>query len=151
MWSLPFFAPSVADVDVGEQIVGRRRRRVARTLDRVSTLSAPVTVNAGQGTEVQLTVDTGTILLVRVTDKSGADVRATVSVIDEHDHEVHAMISYNDVMASLSEGFSTAEQRLGPLPPGRYTVTAVADDGRKVRKPVNLGSRPERKLRLRLK
>ena len=47
-------------------------------------------------------------------------------------------------------GLSNA-QRIGPLPPGEYKVTATADDGRSYTKPVTLRAGAERKLKIRLK
>ena len=96
-------------------------------------------------------LEPATILLVSVIDKTGADVRARVSVTDSSGHEVNGMISYNEIVSSMQGGFSSTEQRVGPLPPGRYTVTAIADDGRRSKRPVNLSGQPERRLKVRLK
>ena len=43
------------------------------------------------------------------------------------------------------------EQRVGPLPPGSYTVRAVTTDGREARRSVSLTGQDARKVRLRLK
>ena len=52
-------------------------------------------------------------------------------------------------MGALGRDFSSKEQRIGPLPPGSYTVTAVLDDGRSAKKTVKLTGRAERKVKLR--
>jgi hypothetical protein len=53
-------------------------------------------------------------------------------------------------MQRYSGGLGDAVQRVGPLPPGNYTVRATAEDGRSVERPLNLTGQAERKLKLRL-
>ena len=122
----------------------------ARAGDLASIEGDIVRVTAGQTTDLRVSMVGGTMLLVTVTDRSGAEVRARVSVKDERGREVNGMLSLTEVMGG-QRGLDTAEQRVGPLPPGRYEVTAVADDGREVAKPVTLAGQPERRLRVRLK
>lgn len=54
-------------------------------------------------------------------------------------------------MSQFGEGFSSSEQRVGPLSPGKYRVTATLDDGRDAYKILNLSGQDERKVKLRLK
>jgi uncharacterized GH25 family protein len=110
-----------------------------------------VQVEEGQTAQVTLTLVQGTILLVSVTDKSGEEVRATVSVKDSDGREVNGMVAFTELVQSMGSGTSTGSQRVGPLPPARYHVTVIADDGRQASRPVNLTGQSERKLRVRLK
>ena len=45
----------------------------------------------------------------------------------------------------------SAVQRVGPLPPGSYSVRAFTEDGRSTERDVSLSGRPERKVKLRLR
>ena len=123
----------------------------ARTTDACSADAGFVTVGEGGAAQTRLTLGGGSVLFVRVTDKSGTDVRSSVLVVDEAGRQVNGMLAYSELASGLSEGFSTSEQRVGPLPPGRYRVTATAADGRSTSKTVELSGQPTRKLRLRLK
>ncbi|MEW6074461.1 MAG: carboxypeptidase-like regulatory domain-containing protein [Planctomycetota bacterium] len=108
-----------------------------------------IQVREGESTDVTVTMVGGTMLLVTVIDETGAEVRARLSVADEAGREVHGMLSLAEMMQSQGT-FAFSEQRVGPLPPGRYTVTAVAEDGRRMTKPVTLAGAPERHLKVRL-
>ncbi len=121
----------------------------ARTSELVSQSEEWLEVRAEETTSVRLTLGQGTILLVSVSDESGAEVRARISVTDSRGREVNGMVAFSDLMQG--GGFSAAEQRLGPIPPDRYEVVAVAEDGRSVKKPVSLSGQGERRLKLRLK
>jgi hypothetical protein len=61
------------------------------------------------------------------------------------------LLSMTEIKAQLGAGFSAGVQRVGPLPAGKYRVTATLADGRETHKNVRLGSRPERKIKLRIK
>ena len=59
------------------------------------------------------------------------------------------MFGVTDMQALYMEGeFSPHEHRLGPLPPGRYTVSAVID-GVHVEKKVRLKGEAEKRLAIR--
>ena len=88
--------------------------------------------------------------VVSIVDEEDENVRARIQVVDPEGRTVEGMISLEDMM-SLATGFSSKEQRFGPLPPGKYKVTATADDGRSYTKPVTLKAGAERKLKIRLK
>jgi len=53
-------------------------------------------------------------------------------------------------MGSSNATFSSSEQRVGPLPDGRYKVTATHADGRTKSRSVRLSGQGERKVKLRL-
>ena len=103
----------------------------------------------GEG-EVTVLLEPGAYALVTIIDAQNEEVRARIKVIDPDGRSVEGLLSLDDMM-SLSQGFSTTEQRIGPLPPGEYKVTATTDDGRTSTKPVTLRAGAERKLKIRLK
>lgn len=127
-----------------------RHSVLART-DVAASREVSVDVSAGGESEVELTLEAGTILVVAVEDQEGKALRARLRVFDEDDRDVSGLGSIQDMERAMAEGFSTREQRIGPLPPGRYRVEGVAEGGARAAKPVTLDGQPERKLRLRLK
>ena len=123
----------------------------ARAKGLSSSTDAAFRISSGEVTEKAVTVDAGTTLLVSLKDKSGADVRSRVSVLDEHGHEVNGMLSLTELMARISGGIDSKEQRVGPLSPGTYQVSTHAEDGRSASRRVRVSGKPEKKVRLRLK
>ena len=86
-----------------------------------------------------------------VTGKSDALLEASFSVVDENGRQVNGLYSMGDLMRMFSGGgFDSKQQRVGPLAPGKYKVTAFGPDGSKTTKPVILNGQPERKLTLKL-
>lgn len=123
----------------------------AKKEGRVSPPSAPVMLTEGGRAEAVAVLDEGTTLIVTVTDKSGAEIRARISVVDGDGNEMSGLYSLTEIMSQFGRGFSAKEQRVGPLPPGRYRVTATLDDGRETHKNLTLSGRDERKLKLRFR
>ena len=122
---------------------------------RVGGLTAreagPIRVRPGETTRTALVLEAGTVLWLKFTDAERAPVAATVSVTDEEGREVSGMVGMADMRALYIDGaFSTAEHRLGPLPPGKYRVRAEAN-GKVVEKPVRLRGNPEKRLTLRIR
>jgi hypothetical protein len=124
---------------------------VARTSALASPAAVPVRVRAGESSEVTVAVDAGTLLLVTLVDKSGADVPSRVSVLDAEGREMNGMLGLAEIMERYGGGVGSSVQRVGPLPPGSYRVRAFAEDGRSTERPVTLSGKAERKVRLRLK
>ncbi len=122
----------------------------ARTKTLASPETAPIPVRAGEAAEVELAVGPGTMLRVSVEDKSDKTLHASFSVRDEHGHEVGELFGMESMESLFSEGISSTEQRIGPLPPGEYKVTATAFDGRSASKPVKVRGQEERALKLRV-
>ncbi len=127
-----------------------RHAVLART-ELAATNEVAIDVHPGAENEVELRLQEGTILLVAVEDEQGKALRAQLRVYDENEREVSGLGSMQDVERAMTEGFSTREQKIGPLPPGRYRVEGTAQDGARAAKPVTLNGQPERRLRLRLK
>jgi len=123
----------------------------ARTSTLAAAAGAPIRVRSGESSEVTVVVNAGTILLVTLVDKSGADVPARVSVLDAQGREMNGMLGLTEIMERYSGGLGGAVQRVGPLPPGSYKVRAFAEDGRRAERPVDLSGKPERKVKLRFK
>jgi protocatechuate 3,4-dioxygenase beta subunit len=123
----------------------------ARVAGRASQESEPASVAAGGSGMVQLTLLDGAMLRVVVVDKTGAEVRAQVSVVDAEGREMAGMLSMADIMESPGGDFSSEEQRIGPLADGKYTVSATTADGRRAARSVSLSGRIERRVKLRLK
>jgi protocatechuate 3,4-dioxygenase beta subunit len=118
----------------------------------VSPTDAAITIREGEETSVELGLGPGTILHVLLSDEDGNAVDCAVSVRDASGRQVNGVWSLADLMAMMQSGeFSSKEQRVGPLPPGEYHVEAIAVDGRRATKPVQLNGQPERKLNLRIK
>lgn len=124
---------------------------VARTASEASTDSAPVRVRDGEVGDVSLSLAPGTMLLVSLSNDAGELLECSVEVLDEHGQQVNGMVSMSAVMEAFQKGlFSSREQRIGPLSPGRYRVIVRNGDGQSVSKPVTLTGQPERKLNVRL-
>ncbi len=122
----------------------------ARTREASSAESRSVMVREDAATDVELILESGTILRVVVEDAEGSQLRARVSVRDAEGREHAGMLTEALLRGLFLEGFSSTEQRVGPLPPGKYRVTVTAEDGRSKERNVRLTGRAERKLRLRL-
>lgn len=111
--------------------------------------SARVDVPEGGRVAVTLRLEPGTILRVVLRDEQGRPASAAVSVVDEAGREMTGMFGMTDLQALYMEGeYSPHERRLGPLPPGRYTVSAVLG-GREVSRKVRLHGQPEKRVVLR--
>ena len=89
----------------------------ARTSGLVSSSDEVIDVREGEVASTKVTLGAGTMLLVTVIDRSGANVSARVSISDSRGREVNGMISYAEIMKSFGE-FNAGEQRVGPAGPG---------------------------------
>ena len=123
----------------------------ARTSDEVSHETARVFVRSGEEAEATLVLDSGAMLIVSLTDDDGNPIDCRVVVTGPDGRQLNGMFSYTDLMNIFSSGeFSMREQRVGPVPPGRYRVEAFTNDGRDARKTVTITDQDERRVRLRL-
>ena len=128
---------------------GSGRHTVFARSETEASAEVPVEIRAGAESEVELMLQPGTLLLVAVEDDEGNALRAHLRVFDEAGREVSGLSSGRDLERLMSEGFSTREQKIGPLAPGRYRVEAVTEDGLRAAEAVSLTGQPERRLRLR--
>jgi hypothetical protein len=122
----------------------------ARREQQTTRESAPVRASSGEVAEVELVMEGGTMLKVSVEDSQGNSVRASIRVVDDAGREYGNMMSAESFRTMFTEGFSSTEQRLGPLPPGKYRVTATDDAGKSESKPLSLSGQAERNLRIKL-
>ncbi|MCC7013362.1 MAG: carboxypeptidase regulatory-like domain-containing protein [Planctomycetes bacterium] len=124
---------------------------LARTDAETSAESQLVRVKEASTTDVELALGAGTVLIVTLSGDDGQPLDCSVAVLDEQGRQVNGTLSLTEVMKAFSSGaFTSKEQRVGPLPPGKYRVTVTTADGRKTTKPVNLTGQAERKLNVRL-
>jgi hypothetical protein len=72
-------------------------------------------------------------------------------VLDESGRDCTNMFGGDMMETMFTEGFSSTEQRIGPLPAGKYKVQATGPDGTTTTKPVTLSGQDERSLRIKLK
>ncbi len=123
----------------------------ARTGSLASADSEPLEIHAGETSTVELVLQTGSFLIVSLLD-GDRPVRARLLVLDEQGRRVDDLVSLEDVQALFSQGFSSRERRIGPLPPGKYTATATAPDGKDAKKSVVVEpGQEERHVKLRLR
>lgn len=124
---------------------------VARTSNEASADSAPVRVRDGEVGDVSLSLAPGTMLLVSLSNDAGELLECSVEVLDDQGRQVNGMMSMAAIMEAFQKGqFSSREQRVGPLSPGRYRVIVRSKSGETASKPVTLTGQPERKLNVRL-
>ncbi len=118
---------------------------------RASSEGARVKLSEGETKNVKLVLQGASILLVTVQDNQGQTLQAALSVLDAQGHEAGGMYGLNELMELFTKnGVDFNVSRVGPLPPGKYTVTARTADGKSGSKPVTLTGQPERKLTIRV-
>jgi len=123
----------------------------ARTSEYASHDVGPVDIVSGETSEVDIEVDVGTYVVVTLLDGDEL-VRARVQVTNENGVQVNGLISAAEIQQLLVDGFSSKERRVGPVPPGKYTLVATTQDGKDAKKSVRIkAGQAERKVKLRLK
>jgi len=120
----------------------------ARHASSVSSESAPLVVPREGRAAVELTLEPGTLLRVSLEDVDGGSVRAHLRVVDGADRDWAGMLGSQALDVLLAEGFSPSEQRVGPLPAGRYTIRATTGDGRSATQSIELRGQAERRVTL---
>ena len=124
----------------------------ARTRDGVSPDGSVVRVTPDEDARVELTLTPGIVLHVGLDDGDGKPLRAAIRVESEAGHDHVAGASQAELEQLFTGGVSASRRRVGPLPPGRYTLSATAMDGRSAEEVVSLEGEPsEREVRLRLR
>lgn len=124
----------------------------ARTDREVDPAPVQVEVSSGESSSVEMRLSSGTIILIRMTDRKGNLVRCSLEVLDDSGRQVNGLWAYTELMSKLrgGAGLSSTEERVGPLPAGSYTLRATAEDGRDAKRKVTLAGPEERRVRLRL-
>ena len=123
----------------------------ARSSRFASGESAEVEVQSGETANVELTVSEGTFLRVSLLEDD-QPVRARLRVLDDAGRRVDDLLSREDLMGLLSDGFSSRERRIGPLAPGRYSLVATSLDGKDAKTAVRIeAGQGERNVKMRLR
>jgi hypothetical protein len=99
----------------------------ARTKKLVVVEAPCLTLRSGETARVSLALHPGTVLRVLVQEHTGKPVGALIRVTHERGQQVGAAYPYG--VDEAGEPFSPdSGVRIGPIPPGRYTVTATNHD-----------------------
>jgi len=123
----------------------------ARAEGLAANEATSVSVRSSEVAEVELEIEVGTLLIVTLEEEDGAAQRARVEVLDSDGIEVGGLVTLRSLQSAFNQGTSMREQRVGPLPAGRYTVRAIAADGRVEEKRVTVRNREaEKQVRLKL-
>lgn len=125
-----------------------------RTTTHASQESEPFRVKEGEENRVELVIEPGTTVVAVVKGSGDAPVpSARVQLLDDRGRDVSRRIGLADVgHLYQSAAFDLAERRMGPFPPGEYTLVAEADDGRKAKRKFRIsGKDAERRVSLRLR
>ncbi|QDU83423.1 Nickel uptake substrate-specific transmembrane region [Planctomycetes bacterium Pla163] len=123
----------------------------ARKGERVSLESQPFAIDAESTGEPVLTLEQGTVLVVRIAAEDGPVHDVRVSVTDDGGHEFAGLLSMSEMLADLGRAASSTERRVGPLAPGAYTVAVTHPDGRSRSRRVSVDGQAEKAVSLRLK
>lgn len=117
---------------------------IAHRWREVTSRPVPVRVIAGGVAEVELELAPGTELRITALDAGGHEVSARLKVEDEdgRDHATPGAGRWKPRPGS-------ATRRVGPLPPGRYRVTAILPGGARLQQSVALNGERARQLVLR--
>ncbi|HUR28925.1 MAG TPA: carboxypeptidase regulatory-like domain-containing protein, partial [Planctomycetota bacterium] len=99
-----------------------------------------VRITAGEKTVLDLELRTGTELSIQVQERDGTPVGASITVTDAKGRSVNVWREEG--------GEPGAPQKVGPLAPGQYTVTATNHDGNHVSTNVTLAGEATRSVSL---
>lgn len=97
-----------------------------------------VTLEEAGERPVELRLAPGTLLRVALRDAAGAPVKAQLACLRADGKDYSSWFTW-----SFSSAPPPDEQRLGPLPPGTYAVTATREGAAPVAKTVTLAGEPE--------
>jgi hypothetical protein len=123
----------------------------ARKDGQVSGDSAGVQVSEGGSSSVRVTLAAGTLLYVTTQGGDGAALPAQISVVDSAGHDMAGMMTFQDLTNRFQRGGpGSNEQKIGPLPAGKYRVHAATSDGKSADKSVTLGGEAESRITLTL-
>ncbi|HUR28550.1 MAG TPA: carboxypeptidase-like regulatory domain-containing protein, partial [Planctomycetota bacterium] len=131
--------------------LGAGRYTVSARTDALVSDEATVVLTEGEEAHVELRLEDGTMLVVTLSNDDGTDIDASFTVTDEKGRQVNGIYSLSDLMKIMTEGgFDSKHQRIGPLPRGKYTVTASSATGAKATKAIVLTGQSEKKITLKL-
>jgi protocatechuate 3,4-dioxygenase beta subunit len=117
----------------------------ARSASAVSEESGALRVDADSAARANLVLKPATTLVVRVLDAEGQPVGASIRVTDSRGRDLTAGLAW------FAESNDPAQGRhVGPLAPGRYTVTASNHDGVRASTTVEVNGESTRDVQLQL-
>ncbi len=127
-------------------------RLSARASGYASSDATTVRVVSEETTETRVSLEAATYLVVTLEEKGEpVEMRARYEVFDSNGSEVGSLMTAEQMRSLFNQGGSNKERRMGPLPPGKYTVKATMSDGRTTDKRVSIRGRvSEKKVRLKL-
>jgi len=120
----------------------------ARTKKLASPETAPVDVKPGETAKVEITLRTGTRLVVVVREKDERVVGSFVSIADARGRDMTLLYAFQDA-GPFGESNASEGQRIGPVPPGRYRLTAKNHDGSSTSEEVSVSGEEEVVVNLR--
>ena len=144
--------PAVTDADGAFEIAGVPVGRVsacARAPGLAAGESPAKELESGEWISFELQLEPGSLLTVRAVDGSGRPVSSALRVRDSAGRDVTHTASQERSAGNFADPLSTNRRTVGPLPPGRYQVTATRPDGRRVERDVRLSAGTDRELKLR--
>jgi hypothetical protein len=115
----------------------------ARSANLACEDTKAVLVREGKSTQVQLTLENATVLWVSLFDEQGSPQRLRTEVLDKQGVRVEGGMTPEVMRAAFRQGTSSVRQRVGPLPPGTYTVRAHTADGRSTEKEVRINGQQD--------
>ena len=115
---------------------------VARTKALASAETTPVRVSSDETTKVEIELRKGTRLRVIVRGDGDKPVGAFTTIADASGRDVTMMYAYND-MAFFGSVATGEGQMMGPVPPGRYRLTAVNHDKKTASEDVSVSGEEE--------
>ncbi|MEZ6013993.1 MAG: carboxypeptidase-like regulatory domain-containing protein [Planctomycetota bacterium] len=124
----------------------------ARSKSEAASDGPEVIVKAGERATAALTLEPGTVVRIRLELRGDGEVPpGTIRVLDERGREVSGMFGMTDLQDLYLDGaYSRTEHRLGPLAPGRYTISARSGELSGERR-VTLRGEPERSISVSLR
>ena len=117
----------------------------ARTPQLVSSRQVSVEILEGQEARVSLQIGSGTVLEIH----TPFDAPTWLSVRDEAGREYANLVGPHEAPdETFTKAFSSKRRKLGPLAPGKYTLSATTRDGRKASSTIRLNGEPTRLVSL---
>ena len=109
----------------------------------------PVIVAPNAEVSAELTLGVGSSLVITF-EVDGEPARATITVSDENGNQVSGLATAEELRDLFASKGPQREYRVGPLPPGKYTVRGTDSEGHTARKTIRVDDRGrERRVRLR--
>jgi len=125
--------------------------RVLARKEGAGQVEMEINLQSGETTEATLTLEAGTMVFVQVTDEEGKPVTGIQAILLDSRGAPLSLL-YSGVAEATQAGLSFlkgGEQKIGPVPPGTYTVLLVKPGGGRRSHPVEIPAHtPEMHLTL---